>query len=202
MTDRNRLATSCLVMAVAMAACGAPSSAPATADPPESATTTQTPLPGGSEASTAPVLDQPWATLELTDVATGAAFRIADHAGKVVIIETMAIWCPNCLFQEREVQAALGRLDPDTVTYVVLDIDLHEDAAALAAYRAEYGFDGTFAVTGIPVARALAEEFGANVLNPPLTPIVIVSTDGQATLTDYGRKTADEIVALAVAAGA
>jgi thiol-disulfide isomerase/thioredoxin len=202
MTVRDRLATSCVVMAVAIAACGASGSAPATADPGESAVTTSTPELGGSQAPTGPVLDQPWATVPLTDVTTGETFQLADHAGKVIIIETMAIWCPNCLLQEREVNVALGRLDPDSVVYVVLDVDLHEDAAALASYQAEYGLAGSYVVFGIPVARALAEEFGANILNPPLTPIVIVSTDGTATLTEYGRKSAEEIVALAEAAGA
>jgi hypothetical protein len=81
-------------------------------------------------------------------------------------------------------------------------VDLHEDAAALARYSDEYQFGGTYAVAGIPVARALAEEFGANILNPPLTPIVIVGTDGVATLTDYGVKSADDLVSLATGAGA
>jgi thiol-disulfide isomerase/thioredoxin len=202
MTVRDRLATCCVVMAVAIAACGAPGSAHSTAGPRESATMTPTPELGGSQAPTGPVLDQPWATVPLTDVTTGDTFQLVDHAGKVIIIETMAIWCPNCLVQEREVDAALGRLDPDSVIYIVLDVDLHEDAAALASYQAEYGFAGSFVVSGIPMARALAEEFGANVLNPPLTPIVIVGTDGTATLTEYGHKSADEIVALAEAAGA
>ena len=150
MTVRDRLATSCLVMAVAIAACGASGSAPATAEPGESAMTSLTPELGGSQAPSGPVLDQPWATVPLTDVTTGETFQLADHAGKVIIIETMAIWCPNCLLQEREVNVALGRLGPDSVVYVVLDVDLHEDAAALASYKAEYGLTGSYVVSGDP----------------------------------------------------
>ena len=183
-------------MAFAVAACGG---VVATAIPPGSATPALTPAPS---SAILPILDQPWATAELTDVTTGEVFRLADHAGKVLIIETMAIWCPTCQLQQAAVDEALTRLDLAKVKYVVLDVDLHEDAADLARYQAELGFDGTFAIAGIPVSRALAEEFGANVLNPPLTPIVIVSTDGTATLTEYGRKSAEEIVALVAAAGA
>jgi len=150
-------------------------------------------------------MTQPWATAELGDVRTGETFLIADlvAAGNVVIVETMAIWCPNCQRQGAEVNAALVDLGPTTkVVYVVLDVDLHEDAAALADYQAKNGFDGMYAIAGIPVARALAEEFGANVLNPPLTPIVIVGTDGVGTLTEHGPKSAEQIVALVRDAGA
>ncbi len=156
---------------------------------------------------TAPVvaMTQPWATAELVDVQTGETFRIADMvgAGNVVIVETMAIWCPNCRQQGAEVQSALAELGPTSkVAYVVLDTDLHEEAAALADYQAQTGFDGRYAIAGIPVSRALAEEFGANMLNPPLTPIVIVGTDGIGTLTAHGPKSSEQIVALVRDAGA
>jgi thiol-disulfide isomerase/thioredoxin len=161
-------------------------------------TTPAAPTPGVA-------MTQPWATAELVDVRTGEMFRIADLVadGNVVVVETMAIWCPNCARQGAEVNAALAELGPTAnVVYVVLDIDLPEDAADLAAYQAQYGFDGRYVVAGIPVARALAEDFGANMLNPPLTPMVIVGTDGVGTLTEHGPKSSEQIVALVRAAGA
>lgn len=189
-----------------VAACSAGSDGPTT---PAAADATATPpaaSPATGTLTAAPVLamTQPWATSELVDVRTGETFRIGDlvAAGNVVIVETMAIWCPNCQRQGAEVNAALVELRPTTmVVYVVLDIDLHEDAAALADYQAQNGFDGMYAVAGIPVARALAEEFGANMLNPPLTPIVIVGTDGIGTLTEHGPKSSEQIVALVKDAG-
>lgn len=189
-----------------VAACSAGSDGPTT---PAAADATATPpaaSPATGTLTAAPVLGmtQPWATSELVDVRTGETFRIGDlvAAGNVVIVETMAIWCPNCQRQGAEVNAALVELRPTTmVVYVVLDIDLHEDAAALADYQAQNGFDGMYAVAGIPVARALAEEFGANMLNPPLTPIVIVGTDGIGTLTEHGPKGSEQIVALVKDAG-
>jgi thiol-disulfide isomerase/thioredoxin len=201
-----------LLVVVVLAACspGSAISAPATA----AATATapaHSPVTGAADASATPttspavVMTQPWATEALVDVQTGETFRIADlvAAGNVVIIETMAIWCPNCQRQGGEVKEALAELAPTSkVAYVVLDVDLHEDAAALAEYKMKNGFDGRYAIAGIPVARALAEEFGANMLNPPLTPIVIVGTDGVGTLTAHGPKSSDELVALVRNAGA
>ena len=217
MTDPSRSQTGhpwarlvALLVVVALGACTPANSAPGTAD---AAATPPAPSPAasGPDASATPTvgpvvaMTQPWATEALVDVQTGETFRIADVVaeGNVVIIETMAIWCPNCERQGAEVQAALAELGPTSkVAYVVLDVDLHEDAAALAEYKTENGFDGRYAIAGIPVARALAEEFGANMLNPPLTPIVIVGTDGIGTLTAHGPKSSEQIVALVRDAGA
>jgi len=179
------------------------SGAPARSTPTPAATPAT--APPGSGASTsfgAPVLGQAWATAPLVDVAAGDTFRIADHAGKVIIIESMAIWCTNCRIQQADVKAALGRLPTDSVVYVVLDVDPNEDGPSLAAYQAQNGFDGRYAIAGRDVARALAADFGDQFLNPPATPILVIGTDGRVTLTEYGHKSTDEIVALAEAHGA
>ena len=148
------------------------------------------------------ILAQAWATAPLVDVSTGETFRIADHAGKVILIESMAIWCSNCRAQQGDVMTALGRLPADSVVYVVLDVDPNEDGDSLAAYREQHGFDGRYAIAGNDVGRALAADFGDQFLNPPSTPILIVGTDGRVTLTEYGHKSPDQLVALAEAHGA
>lgn len=175
----------------------APSLSPATPSP---APGSSAPSPTSSEPTV--ILDQAWATGELIDVATGEPFRIADHAGKVIIVETMAIWCKNCLQQQNDVQAALARLPADRVVFIVLDIDPNEDASSLAAYRDQHGFDGRYAVASTDVARALSAEFGDQFLNPPSTPMLLIGTDGSVTRTDFGHKSPDVIVALAEANGA
>ena len=211
-----------LSLALLTAACSAgatgaaaPSSDPAANAPTASAgvITSATPdISGASpipsaEASPAaspatPVLTQPWATAELTDVATGEAFRLADLAGKVVILETMAIWCTTCLAQQGHVYEALGELDPERVAYVLIDVDPSETQAALATYRERNGFTGTYAVATSEVARALTAEFGDQMLNPPATPMILIGTDGRVTLTPFEKKSAAEIVSLAEDHGA
>lgn len=157
---------------------------------------------GPSSAAPGIALDQAWAVASLVDVTTGEAFRIADHAGKVIIIEPMAIWCTNCRAQQRDVKTALDRLPAGSVVYVVLDVDPNEDAPSLAAYRDQNGFVGRYAIAGGEVARALAADFGDQFLNPPATPMLVVGINGAVTLTDFGHKSADDIVALAEAHGA
>jgi len=168
-----------------------------TADP--AATTAAT---GGPSTPEVPVLDQAWATATLTDVATGESFRIADLAGQPMIIETMAIWCPSCLSQQAMIHDALDELGPDRVEYVVIDIDPSETAPALAQYKEKHEFEGRYVVADRDVARALAAEFGDQILNAPSTPVVFIGTDGRVTLTPFGRKSTDDIVALAREHGA
>ncbi len=194
------------LMVVASACSGAGAKDPAA--PTRAAAPTPAATVSGSDGSrsaspASPVLDQAWATAELTDAARGETFRLADFAGRTVIIETMAIWCTNCKRQQEAVYEGLARLETDAVTYVLLDVDPSETAAALVAYRESNGFDGIYAVAGDEVARALAAEFGDQVLNPPATPMIVIDRNGAVTLTEYGHhRSPDEVVALAQEHGA
>jgi thiol-disulfide isomerase/thioredoxin len=210
MHRRRPLLVSLLAGALAVSACGTPAdppagspAAPPTAEPAQTTEPTAPPAPAESAAPTdpapaaTPVLDQPWATATLTDVSTGEPFRIADFAGTTVIIEPMAIWCTNCRAQQRDVQAAFDELGPDAFRYVVLDVDPNETADALADYQARNEFRGTYAVVERDVARALAAEFGDQVLNPPSTPMIVIGTDGRVTFAEFGHKSVARVVELA-----
>jgi thiol-disulfide isomerase/thioredoxin len=184
-----------------------PSAAPATA-PPASAMPSEDP-DGSAEPSAEPsaagvVVDRAWATAELIDVSTGESFRITDLVaqGKVVFVEPMAIWCTKCRAQQADAMTALAQLDRSKVVWLGLDVDPSETAEALADYGPRWGFDHTYAIAGTEVARALVDDFGSTVISPPSTPIVVVGTDGTVTLTDYGHKSVEQLVALATEHGA
>ncbi len=185
--------------------------AAAPASPASSAPTSAPPSAPGDPAGSAPaetpagvVLNQAWATEELTDVRDGESFRIADLVaeGHVVFIEPMAIWCSNCRTQQRDAVKALAVLDPGRVTWIGVDVDASEKAGDLANYSLKLGFDWPYVVASTDLARALAAEFGDQVLSPPSTPIIVVGTDGTVTLTEFGHKSVDRILELAAAHGA
>jgi len=140
-----------------------------------------------------------WFHIELTDVQTGETFTMNDYAGKVVLVETMAIWCPNCIIQATQVQKlheVLG--DPEDLISVSLDVDIHEDDASLKEYASSYRLDWHFAVAPLLVARALGNLYSAEYLNPPLSPMLIIDRDGNVHQLEYGVKeseTLQEIVA-------
>lgn len=221
-TVPRRAALALVAATLALGACAGASpatpasSAPATAPPvaPEEPSATPAPTPVATDAGSTPpaapatpspspaaVLDAPWASAELVDVTTGEAFTIAGlvAAGRPVIVETMAIWCTNCLAQQRRIEEALEREEPGAAAYVVLTVDPSEDASKLARYREQHDFDGMYAVASRDVVRALADEFGDQVLNPPATPVVIISPAGRVTLTPFGPKSADDIATLLAA---
>ena len=144
-----------------------------------------------------PVVDLPaWYSAQLTDVTTGQPFAIADHLGKVVLVETLAVWCSNCMKQQREVLAlheALGERD-DFIS-VGLDIDLNESAEQLRDHATRNGFDWTYAVATPEVAREISDLYGINFLNPPSTPMLIIDRAGQAHPLPFGIKRAADLQA-------
>ena len=130
-----------------------------------------------------------WFSMEMTDVQTGETFSMNDYAGKVVILETMAIWCPSCVIQATQVgklHEALG--NPKDLISVTLDVDSHEDEAVLKEYASSYRFDWHFAVAPLLVERALGNLYSAEYLNPPLSPMLIIDRQGYVHQLEYGIK--------------
>ena len=149
--------------------------------------------PGNGMAPTE-VSKPDWFSIALTDAQTGETFTINDFAGKVVLLETMAIWCPNCALQANQINKLYALLDnPDDLISVSLDVDLHEDVSSLAEYAQEYGFEGHFAVAPLEVDRALANLYTAQYLNPPLSPMMIIDREGNVHHLEYGLKLADAL---------
>jgi peroxiredoxin len=83
----------------------------------------------------------------LTDVNSGETFKIADFKGKVVLVETMAVWCPLCTQQQGQIRALHELLgQQEDLVSLSLDIDPNEDAEFLEAYVGQNGFDWRYAV--------------------------------------------------------
>jgi peroxiredoxin len=128
-----------------------------------------------------------WFNVELTDVNTGKTFRIADFQGKVILLETMAIWCPTCTHQQQEIQALHEMLgERDDFVSVSLDVDSNESEDMLKAYAAQNGFDWKLAVAPLEVSRALGNLYSAEYLNPPLAPMMIINPQGQVFGLPFG----------------
>ena len=149
----------------------------------------------GGEAGEAMEQEVPaWFNAELTNVNTGQTFKIADFKGKVVLVETMAVWCPTCLRQQNNVQAlheALGERD-DFIS-VALDIDPNEEADFLQGHAAKHGFDWIYAVATPEVAREIGQLYGLQFLNPPSAPMFIIDRHGAVQLLPFGVKDAQTL---------
>ncbi len=203
-----------LALGLALAGCGgSAASAPATPAPTSAVTDASDAPPASDDGSAAPSVDpgatasadpggnpvadalatHPWAAATLMDVNTGDTFTIASLAGRTIFVEAMAIWCTNCRAQQGRFTEALASLDPGTVAYVVLTIEPSETAEDLARYKDERGFTGRYAVAGRDVSAALEAEFGANILNPPTVPLILISPTGDISF-HTGGESVDDIV--------
>ena len=155
------------------------------------------------EATMEATMDEPadmmegpaWFNAPLTNASTGQIFSVNDFKGKVVLVETMAIWCSNCLRQQGEVKSLHERLGSrDDFVSIGLDIDPNENADALKSYVENKGFDWYYAISPADVSREIASLYGAQFLNPPSTPIVVIDRHGDAHPLPFGIKSADDLM--------
>jgi hypothetical protein len=148
-----------------------------------------------AEAEQEPPKDTPaWFDVPMVDVRTGQSFTINDHHGKVVMVETLAMWCSLCFKQQTEVKSLHERLvGDDRFVSIGLDIDVNEQAKDLKTYTETNQFDWLYAIAPVEVARDLSTLYGAQFLNPPSTPILVIDKGGEVHLMNFGIKTADEL---------
>jgi thiol-disulfide isomerase/thioredoxin len=135
-----------------------------------------------------------WVDIKMTDVNTGDPFAVSDFSGKVILLGTMAEWCPNCLVQQayiHKMYAQLGR--PEDLILISLDVDAKEDEVSLRKFTEEYGFDWRFAVSPLMVSRALGNLYSVQYLNPPLDPMMIIDRQGNVHHLPYGIKDPDTL---------
>jgi len=157
--------------------------------------------PGATAATLAPG-GPAWLAEPLIDVRTGTPVRLGDLVGHVVFVEGMATWCPPCLEQQHEAEIALSQLPSGMVIYVSVDIDPREAASTLSAYVDRNQFGWQFLLATPAFLRELSDTFGATILSPPATPVVVIDMSGHGTLTEIGIKRASRLIELAHALGA
>jgi len=127
-----------LACILTLAGCAAAATIPA-ASPTARTSPTAVPSPTRTYASidppvvnAAPTVPS-WFNVQMTDVTTGKTFKISDFSGKVVLVDTMATWCPTCqgeMSQVKQLPTLLGANSGDLVR-VSLDVDPNEDASLL-----------------------------------------------------------------------
>ena len=135
-----------------------------------------------------------WFSAQLTNVRNGENFTIDSFKGKVVLVETLAMWCPNCKKQQEQVVALhemLG-MNKDLVS-VGLDVDKNEKQADLKTYTESNGFDWIYAVAPAEVAREIGNLYGQQFLNVSSTPILVIDRSGKVHPMPFGIKSADDL---------
>jgi len=136
-----------------------------------------------------------WFSVSLTNVHTGENFTINDLKGKVVLVETMAVWCTNCFNQQTQVRILHSKLgERDDFVSMGMDIDPNEDASKLKDFVEKNSFDWMYVVSPSEVSRELSSLYGGQFLNPPSTPMLIIDRHGVAHPLPFGIKSSDDLL--------
>jgi len=203
-----RALIACLIAAIALTACGGSAQAPAApasgggapaptrapaANPTSAQAVTLSPTGAAPENVTAGK-GPAWLDTPLTDVNSGQAFKLSDFRGQIVLVEGMAVWCVNCLRQQREL-VRLHQQIGDAAISVSIDVDLNEDEPLLKRHAEVNGFTWRYAIATPELARAFADEFGNTFLNPPSVPMFLIDKQGGVHLLDFGQKTVEYLTA-------
>jgi cytochrome oxidase Cu insertion factor (SCO1/SenC/PrrC family) len=165
--------TGALLAALAGCTSGTGGSTPATDADPTTDTESAATADGGTDG---------WRSTELTDVRTDEPFTVDEFAGRPVLLEFFAVWCPVCTRQQRQVGGLVDRMD-DLVP-ISLNVDPNEDVARVRDHLDEHDFDWRYAVAPSSMTKALVDEFGTVISNPPAAPVVRVCGDGEAALVE------------------
>jgi cytochrome oxidase Cu insertion factor (SCO1/SenC/PrrC family) len=125
-----------------------------------------------TEATSIPV----WMDFELKDVITGETFKISDFAGRPVLLESFAVWCPTCTVQQIEM-GNLKQSKGESIVHISVNTDPNEDEERVKEHLERHGFDWYFAIAPIEFTNALIDEFGFNVVYAPRAPVVLICGD-------------------------
>jgi hypothetical protein len=145
------------------------------------------------ETSGADAAPGAWREITLTDARTGATFKLSDYAGRVVILEMMDPLCYLCRDQIEEIAAALQVVGDRAAA---VSVDVGGKPTALVTWADQAG--ATWPVAKMPVefGQALMAEFGARVVSPSNTPVIMIDPSGAAHVTDNGIKKSAALVEL------
>jgi len=163
-----------------------PTAAPIEAAPPAEEETPET----ITEKETPEIVTN-WRDATLTNVKTGEDFKISDFKGKIVLLESFAVWCPTCRKQQ-DIIRSLHEEVGDSFVSISIDTDPNEEARHVISHIDLYGYEWPYAVSPVPLTRALIKEFGQGIAFAPGAPIVLICEDQSARLLASTRlKSAD-----------
>lgn len=136
-----------------------------------------------------------WFELPFTDARTGDQLTLAGFEGKTVVVEMFATWCTNCRRQLNEVAKFYPDIDEENVVYLALGVDPYDDAAKIARYADNSGYEWLFGMSSRELTTALVAHFGRSLTAVSSIPSFIIRPDGTFTELHLGFENVDALKA-------
>lgn len=133
-----------------------------------------------------------WLTLEMKNLNSGENFKIADFAGKKVLVESFAVWCPLCTKQQQRIKTLHEEIGDDVIS-VSINTDPNEDESIVTSHTQQHGFDWHYAIAPTAVTQSLIDQFGVGVVNAPSVPVIMVCEDQSSRMLERGVKSVAEL---------
>ena len=133
-----------------------------------------------------------WKCEDLVDVLTGETYQIKDFEGKIILVESFAVWCPTCLKQQLKMKELLES-DGDNIVHISFDTDPNEEPSLVKEHAEKNGLNWKFSVSPIEITKKMIDEFGIGVVNAPSAPVILVCEDQSTRLLEKGVKSAEEL---------
>jgi len=147
----------------------------------------------GSSGSSVSGESPAWMDFELKDIRTGESFKISDFAGKPILLESFAVWCPTCTKQQRDIKELHEEVGDDVIS-ISLDTDPEEDEARVLAHIQSNGFEWYYAISPIELTQSLIDEFGNSIVSAPSVPMILICEDGSfRKLGGFGSRDVDKL---------
>jgi hypothetical protein len=132
-----------------------------------------------------------WQEIDFADIITGQTFKITDFSGKIVLLESFAVWCPTCTRQQEHIQE-FHSLATEIIT-ISLDTDPNENIETVKNHIQSNNFEGIYAIAPREMTQSLIDEFGIRIVNAPSVPIVLICDTGDTRLLARGLKNPEKL---------
>ena len=130
---------------------------------------------------------------KLLDVKTGDEYAINDFKGKIVLVESFAVWCPTCTKQQKILKEFHNTEAGIDVVSISLDTDPNENREIILSHINNNDFDWYYSISPINYTGDLIDEFGTKIVDAPSVPMILICKNQDRFFLKRGIKDIEDL---------